>query len=95
MNLQQIIANFTKSPKTTFGGVLIGLMILIPQIGNFTGHPLPQMDPHGEVVRDENGDVVMNEPSEVNWPSVVLGLGFIWLGSQARDNDKPSEKAIR
>lgn len=95
LNIKQWIANLTKSPKTSIGGIAAGLFILIPQIANHFEVPMPQLNPDGTAIVDENGQPVMSEPQPVSWPMVGLGLTLIWGGWMQRDADKSSEQVIK
>ena len=95
MNLRQWLLNFTRSPKTSIGGIVAALIIALPQLGSLLGEATPQLDEAGKPVVDENGELVYQEPSPVDWQALALAATLLWLGGQSRDGDRRSEDVRR
>ncbi len=90
----QWIANFTKSPKTSLGGLVFALILVLPQVANMIGSPIPEML-DGLPVLDDNGQIVFSEPEPVDWSVFGLAASIVWISGQSRDADKKSEQVIK
>lgn len=93
--INQWLANFTRSPKTSAGGMVAALLIALPQLGNLVGAATPQLNKDGTPALDGQGMIVYNEPEPVDWNVLGLAIAVFWLGGQSRDGDRSSEEVKR
>jgi len=74
------------SPKTSFVGIVPGLILLLVSLSGIWSGPIPVLDDAGNVTKDAQGVVITEPAPPFNMATFIAGLSLIGVGAAAGDH---------